>query len=368
MCQFNNSYFRLKPSISFTPLSNDIYQFFISDIRQSINIKFSNKIFIDIISHLDGSHNFSQIIEKYKLDSQETNGLEHLFKILIDKCIIEDLQVVSSRISHPFRRVINFLSSYIPYDKTNQVWEKFINNHILIVGAGGVGSWVTSLLAQSGIKNFTLIDNDIVKLHNLNRSLFYTDDLGKLKIVALKDILYERNFQYYQVNCINDKIVNADILYKIINLLPSPPNLIINCADYPSVDVTSMILNEIAFKYKIPLIISGGYNMHLSLIGPTIIPHKTPCFNCISHSMDMSGFDELMGTERIVRQHRNIGNIAPLAAISASFAVNESIRLLIGSPYLTPLMTGKRGEFNFFTKKIHLSQYEKWDNCPICSN
>ena len=41
--------------------------------------------------------------------------------------------------------------------------------HAVIVGVGGVGSWIAEALARSGVGRITLIDLDVVAESNLNR-------------------------------------------------------------------------------------------------------------------------------------------------------------------------------------------------------
>jgi tRNA A37 threonylcarbamoyladenosine dehydratase len=60
--------------------------------------------------------------------------------------------------------------------------------HILVVGAGGVGSWAVEALARSGIGKLTLVDPDEVCLSNTNRQLHaLLPDIGKSKIQLLKE-------------------------------------------------------------------------------------------------------------------------------------------------------------------------------------
>ncbi|MCC7535612.1 MAG: HesA/MoeB/ThiF family protein, partial [Deltaproteobacteria bacterium] len=55
-----------------------------------------------------------------------------------------------------------------------------------IVGAGGLGSPVAWLLAQSGVRRFTLADDDVVALDNLHRQILYRDeDVGLPKVEVL---------------------------------------------------------------------------------------------------------------------------------------------------------------------------------------
>lgn len=68
------------------------------------------------------------------------------------------------------------------------------DRHIVVVGVGGVGSWVVEALARSGIGRMTLIDLDHVALSNTNRQIQATTaNLGKAKIAALAERVLEIN-------------------------------------------------------------------------------------------------------------------------------------------------------------------------------
>lgn len=57
---------------------------------------------------------------------------------------------------------------------------------ILIIGAGGVGSWLTpAMCLLAGPKNITVIDGDTLEQKNLNRQLFTKEDIGRNKAEAL---------------------------------------------------------------------------------------------------------------------------------------------------------------------------------------
>ena len=367
MSKFSQEYFRLRPSVSLTPLPQaGRYQFFLSDIRQSFDMQFVDEIYITILRALDGSLTFTQLVQQYGLNDQQVRGLSKLFEVLCDRCVLEDFRIVQARANDPFRRVKNFIASYVPYNHLESAWGRVVNGHIVVIGAGGVGSWVVSLLAQFGIRHFTLLDDDVVKPHNLNRSVFGHGSLGLPKTQALAEMLVARKNNYYTVTSVSDKLENPRQLVDLLQQSVDTQTVLINCADYPSVSHTSAIVNDAAFTCHVPYIIAGGYNMHLSLVGPTVIPGESPCFYCISHAMEQVGIDALEGAERIVKEHRNLGNIGPLAAISASFAANECLKLLVGPPYMQPTMLGKRGEFNFLTKKLTLEEYKRWNECPCC--
>ena len=43
--------------------------------------------------------------------------------------------------------------------------------HVLVLGLGGVGSYVVECLARAGIGELTVVDSDVISLSNLNRQL-----------------------------------------------------------------------------------------------------------------------------------------------------------------------------------------------------
>ena len=54
--------------------------------------------------------------------------------------------------------------------------------NVLQIGAGGLGSPFSLYLVASGIKELTIIDDDIVSISNLQRQILYDEsEIGKVK-------------------------------------------------------------------------------------------------------------------------------------------------------------------------------------------
>jgi molybdopterin-synthase adenylyltransferase len=53
--------------------------------------------------------------------------------------------------------------------------------HIVLIGAGGIGSPVAAALVRKGVGRLDIIDDDVVELKNLTRQWFRRDDVGKYK-------------------------------------------------------------------------------------------------------------------------------------------------------------------------------------------
>lgn len=82
------------------------------------------------------------------------------------------------------------LISLIGEDKFNLIKTK----KVLVLGCGGVGSYVIEGLARSGIENITIVDCDIVDITNLNRQLIALHStIGKRKVDVMKERILDIN-------------------------------------------------------------------------------------------------------------------------------------------------------------------------------
>lgn len=58
-----------------------------------------------------------------------------------------------------------------------------------IIGCGSVGSTVAELLARLGITRISLYDFDTVAEHNLANQMFFSTDVKRMKVDAVKDLI-----------------------------------------------------------------------------------------------------------------------------------------------------------------------------------
>ena len=100
----------------------------------------------------------------------------------------------------------------------------------IIVGVGGIGSWVALMLGLSGqVSNLILIDPDIVESSNLNRTPFGIKDIGAPKVEAVKYLILERRVDI-DIDIIQSK-TNDVVKSKILELLHAPNPVIVDCRD-----------------------------------------------------------------------------------------------------------------------------------------
>jgi len=129
--------------------------------------------------------------------------------------------------------------------------KKLRSAHVLIVGIGGVGSWVVEALARSGIGRLTLVDWDNICFSNTNRQIHaMTGTAGHAKV----DILAERirlinplctvtPIREYYSDKNADELISPDLSYVVdaIDHKTAKIHLITHCK-----------------QLGVPIIVSGG--------------------------------------------------------------------------------------------------------------
>jgi len=80
-----------------------------------------------------------------------------------------------------------------------------------IAGCGGLGSNCAVALARVGIGRLVIADFDLVEEGNLNRQFYFYDQIGMLKVAALKQNLFRTNPEV-RVNTFDIRLCQSDIV------------------------------------------------------------------------------------------------------------------------------------------------------------
>jgi sulfur carrier protein ThiS adenylyltransferase len=94
--------------------------------------------------------------------------------------------------------------------KLDKIKKKLRRSSVGIAGAGGLGSNAAVSLARAGIGRLVLVDFDKVEEKNLNRQHYFLDQVGKIKIEALKDSIRRINLEVI-VETYNLKLVKGSM-------------------------------------------------------------------------------------------------------------------------------------------------------------
>lgn len=92
--------------------------------------------------------------------------------------------------------------------------QTFFDSHIILIGAGGLGTQLALLLAASGIQ-LTIVDDDLVSASNLIRQLAYTQkDIGQAKVDVLANAIRMR-VPHSRIHKLQKKI-NKNLLHNLL--------------------------------------------------------------------------------------------------------------------------------------------------------
>jgi sulfur carrier protein ThiS adenylyltransferase len=159
--------------------------------------------------------------------------------------------------------------------------EKISRKHVLLIGAGALGSGNAEVLARAGVGKITIFDRDYVEASNLQRQQLYTEEdvVEKLpKAAAAKKRLSAINSE------VDIEAIIGDATPEVLEERANGVDIIIDATDNFE---TRMAINDVSQKYNIPWIYGacvGSFGMTFS-----IIPGKTPCLNCLLRTIPLQG-------------------------------------------------------------------------------
>ncbi|MHA2181039.1 MAG: HesA/MoeB/ThiF family protein [Promethearchaeota archaeon] len=158
------------------------------------------------------------------------------------------------------------------------------NTKVLQIGAGGLGSPVALFLTAAGIKELTIIDNDVIDISNLQRQILYNEtQIGQDKVKSAKNVLTDLNSDV-QINTYKDYVDERSINKY---LQKNDYDFIVDCSDNFK---TKFLVNRIAIENEIKCVIAGIKDFFGQII--TINPRKTACYQCIFSEPPKKSSDE----------------------------------------------------------------------------
>lgn len=188
--------------------------------------------------------------------------------------------------------------------------QKIREKHVLIIGAGALGSANAEMFVRAGVGTVTIVDRDYVDWSNLQRQQLYAEsdvENNLPKAVAAKKRLEEINSE------VRVKALVQDVTAEELEELVTNVNVMIDATDNFE---TRFIVNDIAQKYSIPWIYGacvGSYGLSY-----TILPSKTPCLSCLLQSIPLGG-----------ATCDTAGIISPAVSLVVSHQVTEAFKLLV---------------------------------------
>lgn len=188
---------------------------------------------------------------------------------------------------------------------------RLLKSHVIVIGAGGIGSPVLLYLAAAGVGRISVIDDDVVSLSNLQRQiLFATDEVGQPKAATAADRLDEINPDCH-VDAVQVRI-DADNAATLL----SGCDVIVDGSDNFA---TRLAVADAAHRLHIPLVSAAIGQFHGQIGTWRGWEEDKPCYRCfVGDAHDADDCDSCS----------EVGVLGAMVGLMGSWAAMEAIRVL----------------------------------------
>ncbi len=158
----------------------------------------------------------------------------------------------------------------------------FADVKVLVAGCGSGGASVALQLVMSGIRNITLIDNDILGPENVIRHVCGRRYIGHRKVDAVADVLLDRNPKT-SITKIDADIMNYDGLAPEI----AKSDVVVLATDN---EPSRYTINEICVRNRIPFVVGRVFTRG---IGGEVFAYRPPdgaCLACLEAALQRTPF------------------------------------------------------------------------------
>ena len=184
--------------------------------------------------------------------------------------------------------------------------------HVVVVGAGGLGSPALLYLAAAGVGKLTLLDDDNVELSNLQRQVLYkVNHLGQQKVSAAGKVLSSLNNQI-TINTLNIQLSaeNAEQIF-------TDATLVLDCSDNFN---TRYVVNRFCLKLAIPLVSGAAIATDGQLMCFDFRDQHSPCYGCVFPRT----------ADEPTLNCSNAGVLSPLLGVIGSMQALLAVNVILG--------------------------------------
>jgi molybdopterin/thiamine biosynthesis adenylyltransferase len=189
--------------------------------------------------------------------------------------------------------------------------EKLLSAHVLIIGAGGLGSPAATYLAGAGIGHLTICDDDVVDMTNLQRQILHRESRIGVKKVASARIALEEINPDCKVTEVPER-VGPEQLAELV----AKADVVVEASDNFA---TRHAVNKACVAAKKPLVSGAAIRFAGQLSVFDTREENAPCYACLFP--ESSSINE----ERCA----TMGVLAPLTGTIGSMQATEAIQLIL---------------------------------------
>lgn len=219
-----------------------------------------------------------------------------------------------------------------------------LDSHVLVIGAGGLGSAAASYLAAGGVGRLTIADGDRVELSNLQRQILHGQaDVGRSKAASGRDTLRALNADV-EIEALSERLDEDRLRH-----LAAGSDVIVDGSDnFP----TRFAVNRACIAHRTPLVSGAAIRLEgqIAVFRPGV--SKSPCYHCLYSEQ---GAD----AERC----EDAGVLGPLVGVIGSLQALEAMKLLLG---LDDEAVGRLSTFDAERNRWRSFDVPRDPHCPAC--
>ena len=217
--------------------------------------------------------------------------------------------------------------------------------HMLVIGAGGLGSPAAYYLASAGVGTLTLVDGDAVDLTNLQRQILHTTErIGMPKAESARIALEAINPEV-RVVTVAQRVDEADL-----DRLVADATVVLDCSDNFA---TRHALNRTCVRHRRPLVSGAAIRFDGQVASFDVRAAESPCYACLFPPGD--GEDELCST---------MGVFAPVTGIVGTVQAAEALKLAAGAG---TALVGRLLMLDALSMQWHSVRVPRDPDCPVCA-
>ncbi|QFY10868.1 hypothetical protein GBF35_33470 [Nonomuraea phyllanthi] len=247
-----------------------------------------------------------------------------------------------------------WLSMFHPAEQAAAAVAGLAGRHVAVLGAGAIGGQVALHLATSGVGRLTILDDDRVELSNLHRQHLYSPrDVGEPKTAAAARTLLD-HCPDLEVRQVERRITGpGDVV--------TDADLVVNTVDTPQPHIGRWV-NRACVEAGTPFV-TGGFNQHVGLLGPLVVPGRTGCLACQERALaERYGSATLPVSDN---PGRTIPSFGPLCGIVSGVLASEVIRHLTGTG--APAIEGRGVWLDLLTLTTTTRDFDRLPDCEVCA-
>lgn len=191
--------------------------------------------------------------------------------------------------------------------------QHLLDAHVLVIGAGGLGSPAALYLAASGVGHITLVDDDDVDLTNLQRQIMHASarigqpkvDSGKAALLALNPTI--------EVTALRERAQGE----RLAQLVTSA-SVVLDCSDNFA---TRHAVSRACVAAKVPLVAGAAIRFDGQISVFDARDPQSPCYACL--------FPEAGAFEDVACA--TMGVFAPLVGVIGALQAAEALKLITGA-------------------------------------